>query len=405
MIIMHIDANSAYLSWTAANMLKNGYETDIREIPSAIAGNPETRHGVILAKSISAKKFGVKTGESLLEARKKCPQLKVFPPDYDLYMNYSDAMYNLLLQYSPLVQRYSIDECYMDYTASEMRFGEPVKTAYEIKERIKNELGYTVNIGVSSNKLLAKMGSELKKPDRVHTLFPDEIEEKMWPLPVGELFMVGKAAASKLRSVNIFTIGDLANTNVIYLKTLLKSQGELIWNYANGLDCSPVVLNDDIEQKGISNSITLKYNVASDKEAKMFLLSLSERVTSRLRKRKLKAGRVSIIIKDYQFNKCSHQTKLYRFTDSTMEIYKYACSLFDLHWDRKPIRLIGISVGDLSKDDEPEQLSLFQNESSEKERMLDKTIDLIRSRYGQDSIKRGTFVSGGIKEIPDEKRK
>ncbi|MBR6701161.1 MAG: DNA polymerase IV [Firmicutes bacterium] len=390
---MHIDANSAYLSWTAVNLLQNGYGTDIREIPSAIAGDPNNRHGIILAKSIPAKKYGITTGESLFEARRKCPELQVFPPEFDLYMKCSQEMFNILKEYSPLVQRYSVDECFLDYTLSERKFGDPVKTAYEIKDRIKNELGYTVNVGVSCNKLLAKMGSELKKPDRVHTLFPEEIEEKMWPLPVEELFMVGRATAKKLKKMNINTIGDLARTDVIYLKSLLKSHGELVWNYANGIDPSPVTVNDEIDQKGIGNSMTLKYDVTDRKEAKMFLLSLSERVGMRLRKHGFKAGLVSVTVKSSGFEKYSHQMKLYTYTDSTTEIYKYACRLFDQCWKGEPIRLLGVSVTNFKNPDEPEQISMFGEEKKEKEQALDKAIDAIRERYGQGAIIRGAFAN------------
>ncbi|MBQ4340205.1 MAG: DNA polymerase IV [Firmicutes bacterium] len=390
---MHIDANSAYLSWTAVNLLQNGYGTDIREIPSAIAGDPNNRHGIILAKSIPAKKYGITTGESLFEARRKCPELQVFPPEFDLYMKCSQEMFNILKEYSPLVQRYSVDECFLDYTLSERKFGDPVKTAYEIKDRIKNELGYTVNVGVSCNKLLAKMGSELKKPDRVHTLFPEEIEEKMWPLPVEELFMVGRATAKKLKKMNINTIGDLARTDVIYLKSLLKSHGELVWNYANGIDPSPVTVNDEIDQKGIGNSMTLKYDVTDRKEAKMFLLSLSERVGMRLRKHGFKAGLVSVTVKSSGFERYSHQMKLYTYTDSTTEIYKYACRLFDQCWKGEPIRLLGVSVTNFKNPDEPEQISMFGEEKKEKEQALDKAIDAIRERYGQGAIIRGAFAN------------
>lgn len=393
MIVMHIDANSAYLSWTAVNLLQNGYGTDIREIPSAIAGDPNNRHGIILAKSIPAKKYGITTGESLFEARRKCPELQVFPPEFDLYMKCSQEMFNILKEYSPLVQRYSVDECFLDYTLSERKFGDPVKTAYEIKDRIKNELGYTVNVGVSCNKLLAKMGSELKKPDRVHTLFPEEIEEKMWPLPVEELFMVGRATAKKLRKMGINTIGDLARTDVIYLKSLLKSHGELVWNYANGIDPSPVTVNDEIDQKGIGNSMTLKYDVTDRKEAKMFLLSLSERVGMRLRKHGFKAGLVSVTVKSSGFERYSHQMKLYTYTDSTTEIYKYACRLFDQCWKGEPIRLLGVSVTNFKNPDEPEQISMFGEEKKEKEQALDKAIDAIRERYGQGAIIRGAFAN------------
>lgn len=399
MIIMHIDANSAYLSWTAAALLQKGYRQDLREIPSAIAGNPENRHGIILAKSIPAKKFGIVTGESLFEARRKCPELQVFPPDFDLYLKCSDAMHQILLEYSPLVQRYSIDECFLDYTLSEKRFGSPVPVAHEIKDRMKKELGFTVNIGVSCNKILAKMGSELKKPDRVHTLFPEEIAEKMWPLPVEELFMVGRSTAKKLRAVHIDTIGKLAGADVIYLKALLKSQGEMVWNYANGIDPSPVTLNDDVADKSIGNSMTVKYDVTSRKDARMFFLSLCERVGMRLRKNGYKAGLVTVSVKTAGFQRYSHQKKLYQPVTSTTEIYQHVCRLFDQCWKGEPLRLLGVSVGELVQAEAPEQISMFGAEEREKNQALDQAIDSIREKYGQTAIIRGIFANTGVKAI------
>ena len=278
-------------------MLEKGYPVDIREIPAVISGDPLSRHGIILAKSMLAKKYGIGTGQSLFEARQKCPNLAVFPPDYDLYMLCSNAMYNILLEYSPVVERYSIDECFLDYTASQKKFGSPIEAAMEIKERIKKELGYTVNIGVSSSKLLAKMGGELKKPDRVHTLWPEEIEKKMWPLPVGELFMVGRATAGKLMKININTIGDLAKADPNYMKALLKTPGMLVWAYANGIDYSDVTLNRDIIQKGVGNSTTIAYDVTDRREAHMIILALTERVAMRLRKLGYLASLVSVSVK------------------------------------------------------------------------------------------------------------
>ncbi|MDD4445692.1 MAG: DNA polymerase IV, partial [Eubacteriales bacterium] len=266
MIIFHIDANSAYLSWSAAALLERGGTLDLRTVPSVVGGSQASRHGIVLAKSIPAKKVGIKTGESLFEARQKYPKLLVVPPDYDLYMNCSDAMYGILRQYSPLIQRYSIDECFVDYTASAHRFGDPLSLAERIRERMRRELGFTVNIGISCNKLLAKMASELEKPDRIHTLFPEEIESKMWPLPVAELFMVGRATAARLARINIRTIGELAAMDRHQLRVMFKSHGERIGQYANGIDSSPVVPNDRIVQKGIGNSMTVFYDVTDRRE-------------------------------------------------------------------------------------------------------------------------------------------
>ena len=394
-IVFHIDANSAYLSWTAASLLEKGYPVDIREIPSVVSGNPLDRHGIILAKSIPAKAYGIGTGQSLFEARQRCPNLAVFPPEYDLYMGCSDAMYRILLEYSPLVERYSIDECFLDYSASRSRFEDPVEAAHQIGRRIREELGFTVNVGVSCNKILAKMGSELKKPDRVHTLWHSEMEEKMWPLPVGELFMVGRATAAKLQRININTIGDLARSDPNHMKALLKSQGILVWQLANGLDDSPVTLNRDIVQKGVGNSTTIRYDVTSREEARMILLALTERVGMRLRRLGRLASLVSVSVKTDGFLRYSHQLKLSQAIDSTTEIYEYACLLFDECWKGEPIRHLGVHVSEFQQD-AVRQASFFDKKDPEKLRALDKAVDRIRERYGTRAIIRGAFANGMV---------
>ncbi len=396
--IMHIDANSAYLSWTATYLLDQGYPIDIRKITAVISGNPKNRHGIILAKSIPTQKYKVTTGESLFQARQKCPDLKVYPPDYDLYLRCSDAMYNILSEYSSSIQRYSIDECFIDYTYSRDKFGEPTRVAYEIKERIKEELGFTVNIGISSNKLLAKMASELEKPDKVHTLFPDEIADKLWPLPVGNLFMVGRATREKLGKINIRTIGDLAKENPIYLKALLKSHGLLIWNYANGIDESPVILNSDIAQKGLGNSTTIAYDITTEKEAYKVILALTERVGMRLRRMKRFANVISIGIKTDSFVRYSHQVKLPLAINCTQEIYECACRLLDECWKGEPLRHIGVSLSELDEFENP-QISFFEHDDSQRLKALEKTLDDIRLKYGEKSIIMGTFANGDVSPI------
>jgi phosphoglycerol geranylgeranyltransferase len=221
-LIFHIDVNSAYLSWEAVYRLQQGAEIDLRTIPSVVGGDVESRHGIVLTKSIPAKKYGIQTGETLFTARQKCPDLVVVPPHYELYMLCSNAMVNILKEYTPTIQRYSVDECFLDFTSMENFYEDPVELAYTIKDRIRNELGFTASVGISNNKLLAKMGSDIKKPDAVITLFPIEIKDKMWPLPVEDLFMVGRATLTKLHNLNIFTIGDLANFDLKILKEKLK---------------------------------------------------------------------------------------------------------------------------------------------------------------------------------------
>lgn len=225
-IVMHVDANSAYLSWSATSRLQHGDSLDLREIPSVVGGDPETRHGIVLAKSIPAKEYHIETGETLFTAKLKCPELVIIPPNYHLYHQCSDAMVEILREYSPVVQRFSIDECFLDFTGMELLAKDPIKTAHELKDQIKRELGFTVNIGISTNKLLAKMGGDLKKPDMVHTLFSEEIAAKMWPLPISDLFMVGRATTKKLMDRGIRTIGDLAHFDLSRVQSFLKSPCE-----------------------------------------------------------------------------------------------------------------------------------------------------------------------------------
>lgn len=274
-VIFHIDVNSAYLSFEAVYRLQHGASVDLREIPSAVAGSQETRHGIILAKSIPAKKYGVKTGEAIWEAKLKCPQLVLVPPNYPLYIKCHNAMVELLGEYTDRVQVFSIDKCFLDMTHMTDRLGGPLKAAHMIKDRIKNELGFTVGIGISTNKLLAKMASDLKKPDAVCTLYPHEIPEKMWPLPIEDLYMVGRATAPKLRKMGIETIEDLANYDVQILQTKLKSFGQLLWNYANGIENSDVATGSGRNIiKGIGNSTTTPFDVEDRETTYQVLLSL-----------------------------------------------------------------------------------------------------------------------------------
>ena len=397
MTVMHIDANSAYLSWTAVRLLKEGYGRDIRRLPSVIAGDPQSRHGIVLAKSIPAKRYGVRTGESLFEARRKCPGLLVFPHDFSLYLSFSDAMYRILAEYSPVIQRYSVDECYLDYSGSEAKFGPPVRCAFEIKNRIRDELGFTVNIGVSVNKLLAKMASDFEKPDRVHSLFPEEIEEKMWPLPVEELFMVGRTTARRLREINLNTIGDLAKADRSFLKKILKSHGETIWRYANGIDDSPVIPKSGISQKEVGNSTTIDHDVDSAEEAHRILLALTEMVSRRLRKMGRFASVAAVSITTSEFLRYGHQMRLETATDSTSDIYRHVCVLFDEAWRGEKIRHLGVSLSGLSSECEI-RMNLLSQDTAGADRAADSAVDLIRERFGEAAIMRGTFVgrSGSI---------
>ncbi|AFL99553.1 MULTISPECIES: DNA polymerase IV [Desulfitobacterium] len=396
-IIFHIDVNSAYLSWEATYRLQQGDPLDLRTVPSVVGGDPLTRHGIVLAKSILAKEYGIKTGETLYSALSKCPDLIIAKPNYLLFRQCSKALGDILREYSPLIQQFSVDEYFLDFTSMDLLFGDPLAIAYQIKDRVKKELGFTVNIGISTNKLLAKMASELQKPDKVHTLFPEEIPEKMWPLPIGELFMVGRATTRKLLSRNIKTIGELAHTDPRLLKAILKSYGLLIWNYAHGIENSPVRPGGRVEVKGMGNSTTLSFDVDNRKEAHLVLLSLVETVSARLRHSQYFTRLVSISFRTNEFLSYSHQRKLSQATDCTNEIWEIACRLFDELWKGQPLRHLGVRVSELCQNDFL-QLSLFAKDY-EKERKVDQAIDGIRERFGSQAIMRSSYLHSGLKSM------
>jgi len=365
----------------------------MRTVPAVVAGDPANRHGIILAKSIPAKKAGIVTGMSIADARRHCPELIVLRPDYDLFLACSEAMHEILTRYSDRIERYSVDECWLDYTDSVKLLGDPLMAAYEIKGRMHRELGFTVNIGVSCNKLLAKMGSELQKPDRVHTLYPEEIPEKMWPLPVSELFFCGRATTEKLTRLGISTIGELAHTELALLKSILKPvHGTLMHNYANGIDNSPVSANGRLVQKGVGNSATIAYDVYCASEAFEVLLALAERVGYRLRKLKACASLASVTIRNTDLNWYRHQRKLPCAIATTTEIYEIACELFSESWHGEPVRQLGIHLGALCLESR-RQLSWMERPDAERLRALDRTVDEIRHDFGKRAVMRGTFAN------------
>ena len=395
-IIFHIDVNSAFLSWEAVYRIAHkGGKLDLREIASAVGGDMSMRHGIILAKSIPAKKYGIQTGETILEAQRKCPDLVLVPPNYELYEKCSAAFMEILKEYSDVVEQYSIDEAFIDMTSTCHLFGTPEKAAVEIKDRIREELGFTVNVGISRNKLLAKMASDFKKPDKVHTLYPEEIEKKMWPLSVSDLFFVGRASTKKLLSMGIRTIGDLAKADPKWLKCMLKKQGEIIWGFANGIDCSPV-LEAPPPNKGYGNSTTISYDVTDIPDANKVLLALAETVGNRLRKDEVQIEVISVGICYSDLSYVSHQKRLLSSTNITAEIYNAACELFLELWNGYPIRHLGIHTSKVQNEDFTRQMSLFDETDYEKLARWDEVIDSIRERFGMDAVKRAIFVDQPI---------
>lgn len=395
-IIYHIDVNSAFLSWEATYRLHHkGGKTDLREQVAAVGGDITMRHGIILAKSLPAKRYNIKTGESITEAKQKCPDLIIVPPNYSLYEQCSAAFLRILREYSDMVEQYSIDEAFVDMTATCHLFGTPEETARQLKDRIRDELGFTVNVGISTNKLLAKMASDFSKPDKVHTLYPHEIERKMWPLSVSDLFFIGRATTKKLFTMGIHTIGELAACDPAWLKSILKKQGEVIWSFANGIDLSPVIA-EPLPNKGYGNSTTTPFDVTDAETAKVVLLALAETVGKRLRKDDVKITVVSVGIKASDLSYCSHQKVLTTATNTTNEIHKAACELFDELWRGQPIRHLGIHTGRVQEENRMRQMLLFESIDYEKLIAADKTVDAIRTRFGNDSVKRAVFINHSI---------
>ena len=405
-IIFHIDVNSAYLSWSALEKLHNGSDIDLRTIPAIIGGDMAKRHGVVLAKSIPAKAYGIVTGEPIVNAMRKCPNLTLEPPDRKLYSRRSHELMTLLSDICPDIEQVSVDECYMDYTTIKNRYPTPETAAHLIKERVKEQLEFTVNIGISDRKVLAKMASDFRKPDLVHTLYSYEIQDKMWKLPVSSLFMCGHSSMETLHKLEILTIGDLARADRSIIEAHLKSHGALLWEYANGIDDSEVA-TVHADAKGIGNSTTLSHDAEDKETAHRVLLSLAESVSRRLRDAGQSASMISTEIKYNTFKKVSHQTTLFTPTNQTDLIYKTACALFDEIWDGTPVRLLGIRSSKLVSCVEPVQMSLFDlpntvqaktspahaMPSPKKKEQLDAALDSIRKRYGADAVVRGSLLS------------
>ncbi|MDD3369263.1 MAG: DNA polymerase IV [Lachnospiraceae bacterium] len=392
-VIYHVDVNSAFLSWESCYRLcQDPQALDLRTIPAIVGGNQETRHGIVLAKSTPAKKFGIQTGEPIVDAKRKCPNLTVVLPSYSCYVDYSRQLIDLLKTYAPSVEQYSIDEAFCDMTGTRKLYGDPVIFAETLKNMIRDRLGFTVNIGISSNKLLAKMASDFRKPDLVHTLFPEEVPTKMWPLFIDELFFVGQSTAKKLHELGISTIGDLAHMDLDVLTHLFKKHGEMIWNYANGKDMEIVTDHHHTANKSYGNSLTLHADVTDAETARLFLLSLSETVGARIRADKSYVGVVGVSIVDQNFVRQSKQQTLFSDTNVTEEIYQTACTLFSEIWTGVPIRQLGVFTGKASRD-ASYQFNLFDQDKYEKLSKLNTAVDSIRSKFGEDAIKRASFVN------------
>ncbi len=412
-IIFHIDVNSAYLSWSAVEKLRQGSRVDLRTIPSIIGGNQADRHGIVLAKSIPAKKFGIQTGEPVAAAKRKCPNLAIVPPDHAMYKTYSVMLMDYLHTLTSEIEQVSIDECYLNFGPLASRFTSYLDAAAQIRDHVRNTFGFTINIGISSKKVLAKMASDFEKPDRTHTLFPSEIPAKMWPLPVDDLFMVGHASSSRLHTMGIHTIGELAQTDPALLTAVFKSHGQLMWEYANGIDDSMVDCRDH-QAKGIGNSTTLAADATTLEEIQNVLQMLSQKVALRLQKAHQLAGTLTVEIKYATFHSVSKQLQMLTPVNTSQDIYQTAVLLAEQLWNGSPVRLLGIRSSRLSDEAEPVQISIFDMHLplaakrdlniTDKQKKLDQALFQIRQRFGEDSVKPASRISAVPKKSASNKK-
>lgn len=413
-IFFHIDVNSAFLSWTAIDQrrqaeLNGTLDTyvDLREIPSIIGGDSSTRHGIVLAKSIPAKKYGISTAEPIVSAVKKCPSLTIVRPSHSSYEAHSRELMEYLCTYCPVIEQVSIDECYMDFTPIRNEYSSPVEAANIIKNGVRDTFGFTVNVGISNRKVLAKMASDFKKPDLVHTLYAEEIETKMWPLPISALLMCGRSSQETLKKLGITTIGELAHCDKNLLTYHLKSHGQLLWEYANGIDSSGID-SAPAPAKGIGNSTTMSKDATSLEEMKPVILSLSESVSTRLRAIHSNAGTITVEIKYANFHSCSHQMALSTPDNTTSTLYNASLELLTELWDGNPVRLLGVRATKLKEETAPIQLDLFSYQApkpqNERNKKLDLAIDSIRQKYGDNAIVRGSLLQMPTSQTTNNKK-
>ncbi len=387
-VILHSDLNNFYASVECL------YHPEYRGKPLAVLGDPEARHGVVLAKNYEAKSHDVKTGDPMWMAKQKCPDIIFVPPHYDLYMKHSKLVREIYAEYTDKVEPYGLDECWLDVTGSTMLFGSGQEIADKLRERIKFELGVSVSVGVSFNKIFAKLGSDMKKPDATTVIESERFKEIVYPLPVKELLYVGRATHNKLRRKGIFTIGDLADTNPENLRFWLGKMGIVLWQFANGLDTSPVSnIGAKSMIKTVGNSTTAPRDLISNEDIKITLMVLSESVSARLREYGFICRTVQIGIRDNELNWIERQGKLEIPNRTAKSIFELAFSLFKKHTNGKPIRSLSVRACDLEPIDHV-QLSLLPDVSQlQKQEELEAAMDDLRNRFGHFSVQKGLMLT------------
>ena len=393
-VILHCDLNSYFASVECL------LRPELKNVPMAVCGDPESRHGIILAKNELAKKYGIQTAETIWQARRKCPELVLVRPTRHLYGHYSRLINQIYGQYTDAVEAFSIDESWLDVTASRMLFGDGPAIADELRRRVREELGLTISVGVSFNKVFAKMGSDYKKPDATTVITRENYRDILWPLPVSDLLFVGQSAKGALEAGYIHTIGELAQTPVERVTALLGSaMGETLWRYANGLDDSPVRrIGESDPVKSVSNSITFARDLTTREEIKTGLMTLAASVGERLRAQQLFAGTVQVQIKNPQLKVISRQRTLERPTNLTRELYQTALSILEAAWrPGAPIRMLSLGGSNLSDTDQEAQTSLFEpleRPALEKQKRLEAAIDSLHRRFGPDSVRSAQVMPG-----------
>ena len=393
-VILHCDMNGFFASVELLDY------PQLRDKPMAVCGNPDNRHGIILAKNEIAKGYGVVTAETLWQARKKCPQLQTVPPHHDKYRHYSKLINEIYLRYTDMVEPFSVDESWLDVTGSLKLFGTGRQIADTLRETVKKELGLTLSAGVSFNKIFAKMGSDYKKPDATTVITRENFKSLLWPMDIGSMFFVGKATARKLRDFGIKTIGELAMTDKKTISSLLGKQGGVIHDYANGLDMTPVLRYDHLEKvKSIGNGTTFRRNLQGPDDIKVAVMGLSDTVATRLRKHKMKAFGVKVDIKDPDFKLISRQQQLDNPTNLTEIISDTAMKIIKRSWQmRNPIRMLTVTAINLCDENQSQQLSLFSDENImvEKVEKVERTMDNIREKFGSGAINFGSVINNDI---------
>ena len=390
-IILHCDLNAFFASVECL------FNPDLKFVPMAVAGNPKSRHGIILAKNELAKKYDVKTAETIWQAKMKCPDLVLVPPHHDKYYYYSQIVNGIYQKYTDLVEPFGIDESWLDVTGSTRIFGSGMEIAKKISDEVKKETGLTLSIGVSFNKVFAKLGSDYKKPDAITEISKENMKKIVFPLPVTDLLFVGRSTLKHLEILNIKTIGDLAESNKKILIRLMGKQGETIWNYANGIDNTPVLKFDERErEKSVGNSITFTRNLCGEEEIKSGLIVICDEVAQRMRMKKLKCQYVQLGIKNESLKTITRRCKTSSPTNLARDLYKYSLELFIKNWDFKnPVRLLSVTGGNLIEEDEFIQEDLFTSldESKEKFESMEKSMDIIRKRFGNASVMYGSALN------------